>query len=330
MDKLKNYALLLCTLLFSLSFVACDDDDDPAKSNIPAALIGTWYYAENVTVTFNSDGTGAKTMPADYAENPNATDNLVSYPFTYTYVDSTKTIQAVYDGMIEVFTITSVSSDKLVLTSSGGIVQSFYKNKADIVTPSTIAELTGAWAWATDTLFIFNPDTTVTVNPYGTTYTTSYTYDASTGAVYLPEYDVTFLYVVDIIDGVLYCKMPTTDGELPLFTFFAITDEEWTVGDVSKLTSKTWYTAESGTETTFVFNADGTGSSTLTIQGQTATQAFTYTYDETTKLLTVTISGDEPYRVTLYNLTDTRLVGYVYDNEDEDDNYWIEMAGLDK
>ncbi|MDO4929577.1 MAG: hypothetical protein Q4E59_00430 [Bacteroidales bacterium] len=322
MDKLKNYALLLCTLLFSLSFAACDDDEPEVKSNIPAALIGTWYYAENNYVTFNSDGTGSWTLPTD-----STTTN--SYPFTCTYVDSTKTLILVYEGVTNEFTLTSVSSSKLVLTNKNGRVQSYYKNVADIEPQYSIADLIGtSWGWANTPYLTFNADTIVTyLASDGNTYTARFAYDAETGAVYFPHNGKTLLYLVDIIGDAIYFKTENANKEMLLSSFFTILDE-WSIADISTLVGKTWYIADSGTEVILTFNSDSTGKLIQTEKGDVEAEDFTYTYDATTKILILDTHDGDPIIATLYHLSDTRLVYYIPNNVYEGDSLWMEMIAL--
>lgn len=58
-------AVMLCALM-SVAFTACgDDDDEPGDTS---KVVGTWYgedydhFYSNVSITFNSDGTGSATM----------------------------------------------------------------------------------------------------------------------------------------------------------------------------------------------------------------------------------------------------------------------------
>lgn len=59
-------AVMLCALM-SAAFTACGDDDDEPGGDT-SKVQGTWYgedydhFYSNVTITFNSDGTGSATM----------------------------------------------------------------------------------------------------------------------------------------------------------------------------------------------------------------------------------------------------------------------------
>ncbi|MDO4929579.1 MAG: hypothetical protein Q4E59_00440 [Bacteroidales bacterium] len=365
MDKLKNYALLLCTLLFSLSFAACSDDDDPVYQGdpYPEELIGTWYYTSDVYVTFNSNGTGTLTMPADYSEAnkmdaaPTAattpseaaakvkskilavSSGAVSYSFTFSYEASTNTLQISFNNLIEKYIITSISSSQLVLTSTEGSVKTYTKNSsededsesdsADTSTSDTIpSSLIETWSIAGTALFTINDDGTITFASDDTPVTMPYTYDANTGAVSVGG--EVFLYVMDVVNNVLFAQMPDTEGVLDTYTFFPLTTaDEWTIADISTLIGKNWYVAMEGLEVNLYFESSSTGVMTG-VGDNSGTESFTYTYDTETKMVTFTIdSNGQKYYFEIYCLTDWHLIVMNYDDDPESEGDLLEMVAIE-
>lgn len=136
MDKIKTLALLLCTLVFPLCFTACDDTDDDQQNGdaIPEELIGTWEVADEITVTFNEDGTGYfvdNTSSATSAKGLKALrqTRAESHYFTYTYYASLNRIvmTSLSTGGTETWTIGELTATSFVVMTAEGVWLNFDK-----------------------------------------------------------------------------------------------------------------------------------------------------------------------------------------------------------
>ncbi len=62
------FGLLLMAVVLCFGMASCSDDDDDGGSGAVSNVVGTWVGADydtfysNVTITFNSNGTGTATM----------------------------------------------------------------------------------------------------------------------------------------------------------------------------------------------------------------------------------------------------------------------------
>lgn len=62
----KFFSILMLTSMFLVGFISCSKDDEPGGDF--SKVVGTWYgddydtFYSNVTISFNSDGTGSATM----------------------------------------------------------------------------------------------------------------------------------------------------------------------------------------------------------------------------------------------------------------------------
>lgn len=118
MKSLRIYCMALMAILLSVGFTACGDDDE--DTNVPSEIIGTWYADTNITVTFNSNGTGYVTETSD---GKTETSN-----FTFTYDITTLVLTINEDGDTYTYTNVIIKNTTLTLTDERGYTTSWTKN----------------------------------------------------------------------------------------------------------------------------------------------------------------------------------------------------------
>ena len=99
-------------MLILIGVSSCSNEDENI-GNIPSQLLKTWYMGEGTSITFNADGTGVYTETSGTTTakltrkaGTRATD---TYPFTYSYEESTQTLTIHIDGDVMRWTIVTLS-----------------------------------------------------------------------------------------------------------------------------------------------------------------------------------------------------------------------------
>lgn len=150
--------MLLMLILIGVS--SCSNEDENI-GNIPSQLIKTWYMGEGTYITFNADGTGVYTETDEMSTaklmrrtGTRATD---TYPFTYSYEESTQTLTIHIDGDVMRWTIVTLSDDTLKIKDEDGELITLKKDTTS--EPAIdINLLYNTWISEEQDLYTFNND----------------------------------------------------------------------------------------------------------------------------------------------------------------------------
>lgn len=156
--KLTSTLMLLMFILIGVS--SCSNEDENI-GNIPSQLIKTWYMGEGTYITFNADGTGVYTETDDvyaaklrHKASSRATE---TYPFTYSYEESTQTLTIHFDGETMRWTIVTLSDDTLKIKDEEGELITLKKD-ATSAPVIDINLLYNTWISETEDIYTFNRD----------------------------------------------------------------------------------------------------------------------------------------------------------------------------
>lgn len=111
--------MMLMLILISVS--SCNNEDENI-GNIPSQLIKTWYMGETVYITFNADGTGIYAETDNVAQLMQKTSSRTTetYPFTYSYEESTQALAIYFEGKTMKWTIVTLTDDTLKIKDEEG------------------------------------------------------------------------------------------------------------------------------------------------------------------------------------------------------------------
>lgn len=148
-------------LMFILIGVSSCSNEDENIGNIPSQLIKTWYMGEGTYITFNADGTGVHTETDDvyaaklrHKASSRATE---TYPFTYSYEESTQALTIHFDGETMRWTIVTLSDDTLKIKDEEGELITLRKD-ATSAPVIDINLLYNTWISETEDIYTFNRD----------------------------------------------------------------------------------------------------------------------------------------------------------------------------
>lgn len=147
-------------MLILIGVSSCSNEDENI-GNIPSQLIKTWYMGEGTYITFNADGTGVYTETDEMSTaklmrrtGTRATD---TYPFTYSYEESTQTLTIHIDGDVMRWTIVTLSDDTLKIKDEDGELITLKKDTTS--EPGIdINLLYNTWISEEQDLYTFNND----------------------------------------------------------------------------------------------------------------------------------------------------------------------------
>lgn len=147
-------------MLILIGVSSCSNEDENI-GNVPSQLLKTWYMGEGTSITFNADGTGVYTETSGTTTakltrkaGTRATD---TYPFTYSYEESTQTLTIHIDGDVMRWTIVTLSDDTLKIKDEDGELITLKKD----TTPEPgidINLLYNTWILEEQDLYTFNND----------------------------------------------------------------------------------------------------------------------------------------------------------------------------
>ncbi len=147
-------------MLILIGVSSCSNEDENI-GNVPSQLLKTWYMGEGTSITFNADGTGVYTETSGTTTaklirkaGTRATD---TYPFTYSYEESTQTLTIHIDGDVMRWTIVTLSDDTLKIKDEDGELITLKKD----TTPEPgidINLLYNTWISEEQDLYTFNND----------------------------------------------------------------------------------------------------------------------------------------------------------------------------
>lgn len=304
---------------------------------IPSEMLGTWFMADSSRIVFNEDGTGHY-----YYVGENTTTEttgewsafLSSFKFNFAYHMTTTFLEVVIGAELFEWNVETRTNKKLVFTDQDGTSHTCLREWDPYAYPTKPdAELlTGTWGWAGTKYYTLYADGTLAVydtddNDVINTYTT-WLYDEEKQYLNMDTYGERFVTALTE-DYMIY-----TDIYNPDYLYIDFRDsDDWSIGDATVLTGKTWHTYENGCEATYTFNEDGTGIHTDAYYGEEASWTFTYSYDGkgVITMSTTNKRNGRPEDVEMYldRLTDTRLiVGSTYSvTNDKTDNDAVEFYG---
>lgn len=220
-------AVVAVSALLCAGFVSCSsDDDDSDDSGVPAELIGTWNFDDELYLTFNKNGQGyAEGYLYDEDDEESAPRRLITRAasmqrvnFTYTYNASTRQLALTMQGETEVFTIKSLSSSQLVLMDEDGEEMTGTKSQSSDSESTTVDmnKIYGTWEYYTLTMsFSKNPNVFTITYSDGESESLSYTIS---GNVITFE-DGSVMTVVSLTDTQLTVKGFRIEGEETTLTF---------------------------------------------------------------------------------------------------------------
>lgn len=218
--------LAVCALLCA-GFASCSsDDDEPDGDSVPAELIGTWNFDDELYLTFNKNGQGyAEGYLYDEDEDYDAARRLSTRAasmqrvnFTYTYNAATRQLALTMQGETEVFTIQSLSASQLVLLDEDGDEMTGTKSQSSDSETTTVdmSKIYGTWEYYTLSMsFSKNPNVfTIT---YSDEESESMSYTISGNVITFEDGSV--MTVVSVTDTKLTVKGFRIEGVETTLTF---------------------------------------------------------------------------------------------------------------
>lgn len=327
MKKLNFVGMLLAVSLFSIGFFSCgNDDDDKNIGNIPEKLIGTWYMSENSFVTFNANGTGSFTtddedLSVAALKNRSITRATTTFAFTYQYNETTKEITLSIEGEKAVWTIVNLTDDVLEVKDEEGDIIQFTSSIMPNPDPVNPTELYGDWGYAGKKYmsFVKEGDNSICVfyaengNEEGRV---KFKYENNKIVFYENgEWWYDSAYIVTALTNDYISFNILSEGVVDESMFlFRLQNEPNIIGPISYL-HQTWTTFSNDdsrlSEIKITFKDNGKG--TFTEDGETI--SFTYTYNESTHKLTLSIDKEkEVWEIT--KLTQKTVYFKATDEED--------------
>lgn len=147
-------------MLILIGVSSCSNEDENI-GNVPSQLLKTWYMGEGTSITFNADGTGVYTETSGTTTakltrkaGTRATD---TYPFTYSYEESTQTLTIHIDGDVMRWTIVTLSDDTLKIKDEDGELITLKKDTT-LEPGIDINLLYNTWISEEQDLYTFNND----------------------------------------------------------------------------------------------------------------------------------------------------------------------------
>lgn len=283
---------------------------------VPDEMLGTWFMSDSSRIVFTEDGKGNFYYAGESGAETGTDGSEVfrsSFKFNFAYHMTSTALEVVIDAELYEWNVETRTDEELVFTDQDGVSHICFREwDADAypVAPDPTL-LAGAWGTEGNLDFELLEDGTLvsyeadidSILTYGT-----WSYLAEKQFLDMGSYGQIFVTALTE-DYMIYNDLYEPDYTHIYFRF--IGDENWSVGDVSLLTGKTWHTYEKGFEVTYTFNADGTGVHTNAYYGENASWPLTYTFDAEEEKIIVSMDDKRghPEEVEMYvhNLSDTRL-----------------------